>query len=148
MSLTGGDDFPAIATTVPSPVELRPNAGNAGGRDLLATLCFYFHFAVMLFILAGWAIPFGPAILFYLAFIPAVAVQWQFNKNSCVLNNIESLMRYGTWRAEQNAEEGAWLMTLIRNLTGIQLKPWQVDLITYGIMASLWGAGLSHLLWW
>jgi hypothetical protein len=148
MSLTDNDDFPAIATTAPSPVELRPNAGNAGGRDLLATFCFYFHFAVMLFILGGWAIPLRPVILFYLVFIPAVAIQWQFNKNSCVLNNIESLIRFGTWRAEQNAEEGAWLMTLIKNLTGIQLKPWQVDVITYGIMASLWGAGLSHLLWW
>jgi hypothetical protein len=39
-------------------------------------------------------------------------------------------------------------MTLIKNLTGIKLKPWQVDLITYAIMASLWGAGFSHLFWW
>jgi hypothetical protein len=133
------DDYPAIATTAPSPVEK---------RDLLGSFCFYFHFVVMIYILTGWAIPLAPVLIFYLIFIPAVCIQWQFNKNSCVLNNIESWLRYGTWRAEQNAEEGAWLMTLIKGITGIQLKPWQIDLITYGIMASFWGAALSHLLWW
>ncbi|HEX2593152.1 MAG TPA: hypothetical protein VHL34_16750 [Rhizomicrobium sp.] len=139
MSVTDEDDYPAIATTAPSPVEK---------RDLLGNVCFYFHFAVMIFILAGWAVPLAPVLVFYLVFIPAVAIQWQFNKNSCVLNNIESYLRYGTWRAEQNAEEGAWLMTLIKNVTGVQLKPWHIDVITYGIMGSLWFAGLSHLLWW
>ena len=39
-------------------------------------------------------------------------------------------------------------MTLIRNVTGIALKPWQVDLLTYGVMALLWIAGFSHLYWW
>ncbi len=139
MSMTNDEDIPAIATTAPSPLEK---------RDLLGNVCFYLHFAVMIFILAGWAIPLAPLLVFYLVFIPAVAIQWQFNKNSCVLNNIESLLRFGRWRAEQNAEEGAWLMTLIKNATGIELKPWHIDVITYGIMLSLWSAAFSHLMWW
>jgi hypothetical protein len=139
MTLSPDEDIPALATTAPSPLEK---------RDLLGNVCFYLHFAVMIFIVAGWAIPLRAALFFYLGFLPLVALHWQINKNSCVLNNIESFLRYGIWRAEQNAEEGAWLMTLIRNVTGIQLKPWQVDLITYGIMAVLWIAGLSHLYWW
>jgi len=139
MAATKDDDIPALATTAPSPVEK---------RDLLGNFCFYLHFAVLIFIVGGWAVPYPPVLWVYLAFIPAVAIQWQFNKNSCVLNNAESWLRYGTWRAEQNAEEGAWLMTLIRNVTGIALKPWQVDLITYGFMAALWTAALSHLYWW
>jgi hypothetical protein len=139
MSLAPDEDVPAIATTAPSPTEK---------RDLLGNICFYLHFAVMIFIVAGWAIPLRAVLFFYLAFLPLVAIQWQFNKNSCVLNNIESFLRHGSWRSEHNAEEGAWLMTLIRNVTGIQLRPWQVDLITYGIMALLWVAGLTHLYWW
>ena len=139
MSLSPEEDVPALATTAPSPVE---------PRDLLGNFCFYLHFAVMIFIVAGWAIPLHPVLFVYLGFLPLVALHWQINKNSCVLNNIESWLRYGTWRAEQNAEEGAWLMTLIKNITGIHLKPWQVDLITYGIMSLLWIAGLSHLYWW
>lgn len=140
MSLSPDEDVPAIATTAQSPVEK---------RDLLGNFCFYLHFAVMIYIVAGWAIPVRALLLFYLVFIPAVAVHWQVNKNSCVLNNAESFLRYGTWRSAQNAEEGAWLMTLIKTVTGIQLAVWQVDAITYGIMALLWLAGLSHLYrWW
>jgi hypothetical protein len=133
------EEVPALATTAPSPVEK---------RDLLGNFCFYLHFAVMIFIVGGWAIPYAPILWVYLAFIPAVAIQWQFNRNSCVLNNAESWLRHGTWRSEQNAEEGAWLMTLIRNITGIALTYRQVDLLTYGAMAALWSLGLWHLRGW
>jgi hypothetical protein len=139
MSLAPEEETPALATAAPSPTEK---------RDLLGNFCFYLHFAIMLYIVGGWAIPVHATLYFYLAFLPAVAAHWQLNKNSCVLNNIESFLRYGTWRAAENAEEGAWLMTLIKNVTGILLKAWQVDLITYGIMAMLWSAGFSHLYWW
>jgi hypothetical protein len=139
VSLAEDEDVPAIATTAPSAVEK---------RDLLGNVCFYLHFVVMVYILSGWIVPFAPALLFYAAFMPLVAIQWQFNKNSCVLNNIESLLRYGTWRAEQNAEEGAWLLTLVKNATGVALKAWQMDAITYGVMFVLWGAAVLHLLWW
>lgn len=140
MAVTPDEDVPALATAVPSePVR----------RDLLGNFCFYFHFAVMIYIVAGWAVPWAPQLYFYLVFLPLVALHWQFNKNSCVLNNIESYLRYGTWRAAQNAEEGAWLMHLIKNVTGVALKVWQTDALTYFVMAALWLAGLSHLEgWW
>ncbi|MBV8977134.1 MAG: DUF2784 family protein [Alphaproteobacteria bacterium] len=136
MSAAPEDDTPVLATAAPSPAEK---------RDLLGNFCFYLHFAIMLYIVGGWAIPWKPLLWFYLGFLPVVAAHWQINKNSCVLNNIESWLRHGTWRSEHNAEEGAWLMTLIRNLTGIALKAWQVDLLTYSVMAALWAGGLWHL---
>ncbi len=139
MSLAPEDDTPALATAAPSPDEK---------RDALGNFCFYLHFAIMIYIVAGWAIPVHATLYFYLAFLPAVAAHWQINRNSCILNNIESWLRYGTWRSVQNAEEGAWLKTLIKNVTGLDLAAWQVDLITYGIMALLWAAGFSHLRWW
>jgi len=139
MSLAPEDDTPALATAAPSPDEK---------RDALGNFCFYLHFAIMIYIVAGWAIPVHATLYFYLAFLPVVAAHWQINRNSCILNNIESWLRYGTWRSVQNAEEGAWLKTLIKNVTGLDLAAWQVDLITYGIMALLWAAGFSHLRWW
>ena len=140
MAVTPDEDVPALATALPSASEK---------RDLLGGFCFYFHFAVMIYIVAGWAVPWVPQLYFYLAFLPLVALHWQFNKNSCVLNNIESLLRYGTWRSAQNAEEGAWLKTLIANVTGVELAVWQTDALTYGVMAGLWFAGFSHLKgWW
>lgn len=139
MSLAPEDETPVLATAAPSPTEK---------RDLLGNFCFYLHFAIMIFIVGGWAIPWAPVLWFYLAFLPLVALHWQINKNSCVLNNIESWLRYGTWRSTQNAEEGAWLLTLVKNVTGIVLKPWQMDLVTYTVMALLWFLGFSHLRWW
>ena len=139
MSLAPEDDTPALATAAPSPNEK---------RDALGNFCFYLHFVIMIYIVAGWAIPVRATLYFYLAFLPVVAAHWQINRNSCILNNIESWLRYGTWRSVRNAEEGAWLKTLIKNVTGLDLATWQVDLITYGIMALLWAAGFSHLRWW
>ena len=140
MSLADDDEPPAAASALPSHV--------AEARDLLGNFCFYLHFAVMIYILIGWGVPLRPALIFYLAFLPAVAIQWQFNKNSCVLNNIESLIRSGQWRDPNNKEEGAWLQTLVHNATGVLLNAWQVNALTYAILSVLWFAGLSHLLWW
>ncbi len=134
------EEAPALASALPSEA--------AEARDLLGNVCFYLHFAVMIYIVIGWAAPVHAMLVFYLAFLPAVAVQWQFNKNSCVLNNIESLIRYGQWRDPHNKEEGAWLLTLATGLFGYPFKPWQIDAFTYFVLLVLWGAGLSHLLWW
>ena len=135
MSLSPDEDVPVLATAAPSPAEK---------RDLLGNFCFYLHFAVMILVVGGWAVPFHGFLLFYLVFVPLMAIHWQVNRNSCVLNNIESFLRYGTWRSERNTEEGAWLLTLIRNVTGIALKPWHTDLLTYGVLAALWLAALAH----
>src|SRR4029077_7262895 len=140
MSATDDDETPAIATALPSHA--------AEKRDALGHLCFYLHFAVMIYIVTGWLVPVSAALIVYLCFLPAVAIQWQFNKNSCVLNNIESLIRSGHWRDPHNKEEGAWLLTLATNVFGYPFKAWHIDVFTYALLVVLWSAGLSHLLWW
>lgn len=134
------EDSPALASTLPSEA--------AEARDLLGNVCFYLHFAVMIYIVLGWAVPVNAMLVFYVCFLPLVAIQWQFNKNSCVLNNMESLIRSGRWRDPHNKEEGAWLLTLATNLFGYPLKAWHIEVFTYFILVMLWSAGLSHLLWW
>ena len=118
------------------------------GRDLLGHACFATHVVIMLYIVAGWAVPFRGALVFYLVFIPAVALHWQFNKNACILNNLESLLRTGRWRNPQNHEEGAWLLTLVRGVTGLTFTPAQMDAFSYTVMAALWGVALLHLRGW
>lgn len=114
-------------------------------RDLLGNFCFYLHFAVMIYIVLGWLAPWHPLQFFYLAFLPAVAFQWRFNKNSCVLNNIESLLRSGRWRDPGNVEEGAWLLTLARVQLGLPVTARQIDIFTYVLLAVLWGLDLGHM---
>ncbi len=130
-----------------APEEEESGTAAAAPRDLLGNLCFYFHFAVMIYIVLGWAIPAAAALAFYLVFLPGVALQWMLNKNSCVLNNIESWMRTGAWRDPANREEGQWLLTLVKDVTGLEFTPGQMDVFTYCVLAVLWVAGLSHLFW-
>jgi hypothetical protein len=139
MSMAPEDKVPALATAAPSPQE---------ARDLLGNFCFYLHFAIMIYIVLGFLVPWNPALIFYLVFIAGVAAHWQINKNSCVLNNAESWLRHGTWRSQHNAEEGAWLKTLAHDALGLDLTQRQTDVFTYCVMATLWGLGLWHLLGW
>jgi len=124
----------ALANTTPAPA-----------RDLLGRLFFWLHFAVMLYILVGWAAPSRVALIFYEFFLPAVAAQWWFNQNSCVLNNLESKIRTGSWRSAANPEEGAWLLTLLRRWFGIPVTPFQIEILTYTVLALLWVTGLWRL---
>jgi len=119
------------------------------GRDALGWFCFVFHFVVMIYIVLGWLVPIRASLIFYIAFLPLVFVQWQFNKNSCVLNNIESLLRTGNWRSPVKSEEGVWLLTVVQGLTGWSwLTPRMMDVFTNSVMALLWLLGLSRLEGW
>ena len=117
-------------------------------RDLLGRACFWLHVAIMVVIVVGWTIPLRAALVFYLVFLPAVALHWRINRNSCVLNNFESLIRSGRWRDPTNREEGKWLLTLVHDVTGLEFTPAQMDGFTYGVLALLWGLGLWHLRGW
>ena len=107
--------------------------------------CHVLHFAIMLYIIVGWIAPWSGMLMFYVTLLPGVAIQWQLNKNSCVLNNFESLIRTGRWRDSGNEEEGAWLLTLARDTIGLQATPAQMDVFIYAVLALLWGLGLAHL---
>ena len=117
-------------------------------RDLLGQACFYLHFAVMIFIVAGWALPWRGVLWFYVAFLPGVVLQWRLNKDTCVLNNTENWLRTGKWRNKQaNPEEGAWVLTLARNVTGLAFTASQIDALTYGVLVLVWLLGFAHLFW-
>lgn len=117
-------------------------------RDLLGHVCFALHFAVMIYIVAGWLVPWRPALVFYLLFIPAIYMQWQANKDACVLNNIEGWLRTGRWRnADVNPEEGAWLLTLANNVTGLEITAFQINVLTYSVLTLVWLVALARLFW-
>lgn len=121
-------------------------ADAAPERDLLGQAFFWFHFLVLIYIVAGWSLPWRGSLIFYELFLPSIAVQWWFNQNSCILNNIESKIRTGSWRSTANPEEGAWLLNLIRSWLGIPVTPFQVELLTYGVLTLLWAVGLWRLI--
>ena len=115
-------------------------------RDDLATVFLTLHIVVLVYILIGWALPVGVGL--YIVFLPLMVLHWPLNRNSCALNNLESLIRTGHWRDPHNCEEGGWLKTLISGATGLELTSRQTDLISYVLIAGLWGLGLWHWLAW
>jgi hypothetical protein len=141
---TGANRVTSIPESEPASEPALPKAPLM--RDLLGNFCFYLHFAVMIYIVTGWLMPWRPLQVFYLLFLPAVAVQWWFNKNSCILNNIESYLRRGQWRDPTNVEEGAWLLTMARNLLGLKITPRQMDIFTYAVLMILWTLDLWRML--
>lgn len=116
------------------------------GRDPLGQFCFWLHVAVLIYAVSGWLITWRPALEFYLVFVPAIFVQWQLNRDSCILNNIESWLRSGQWRNSQaNAEEGAWLPMLASRLTGFNVTVFQTNLVAYSALALVWLLAFARL---
>ena len=101
----------------------------------------------MVYFVVGWLAPWHGALVFYLFFVPAVALQWQFNANACVLNNLESWLRNGQWRDPANREEGAWLASLAEDYLRFRPGPLAVEIFTYGVLLAFWAMALIHLLY-
>lgn len=117
-------------------------------RDALGQFCFVLHFLPLIFIVSGWLSPWRGLLIFYLVFLPAIFLQWKLNKSTCVLNNIESLIRTGRWRNPGNREEGAWLRTLVNDKTGWNLSRTSMDIFINAMLLFFWCAGFARLRGW
>ncbi len=118
----------------------------ATNRDALAWTCFLVHIAVLVYVVLGWGVPLRAWLLFYLIFLPIMVLHWKLNRDACILNNLENWVRVRRWRAtETNREEGAWLRTLLADVTGIALSRGQMDAVIYGAMGLFWLLALAHL---
>jgi hypothetical protein len=104
------------------------------------------HYAALGFALVGWAIPDRNMLIGYLAFLPLVALQWRINRDTCVLDNVESWLRYGRYRAGgANPDEGSFIANLIERVFGYRLTPRGAAWLVYGLMVVLFAAGAGHL---
>jgi hypothetical protein len=117
-------------------------------RDALGQFCFVVHFLPLTYVITGWLAPWHGALMFYLAFVPSMFLQWKLNKSSCVLNNIESLIRTGRWRNPNNREEGAWLRTLVNDRTGWNVSRTGMDIFINTMLVLFWLLGLARLEGW
>jgi hypothetical protein len=117
-------------------------------RDALGQFCFIIHFLPLTYIVTGWLAPWRGALIFYLVFLPAMFLQWKLNKRSCVLNNIESLIRTGRWRDPRSREEGAWLRTLVNDKTGWNLSRAQMDMFINAMLILFWAMAFARLRSW
>ena len=113
-------------------------------RDRLGLSRFVFHMALGTLVVVGWLISSTEALLFYLVLLPAMATQWAVNRGSCVVNNIETWLRTGRWRDQENGEDGRFLVMLSDWLFAIRPDPAALDSLSYSVVPFLWCLGLGH----
>jgi len=126
-------------------VDIQENAGPK--RDVLGLFCFGSHLALGGFVLAGWLIPSADVLLFYFVLLPAMAVQWRFNRRTCIINNFESWLRTGRWHDVNNPEEGGFLAMLCDWLFAVRPDAVFLDRLAYGSVLFLWLLGAGHVFW-
>ena len=113
-------------------------------KDRLGHSCLIFHLAVGAFVLGGWLISSTEGLLFYLLLLPAMVAQWAVNQGSCVINNIETWLRTGRWRDQENGEDGRYLAMLFDWLFAVRPAPAALDRLSYSVVLFLWVLGLGH----
>ena len=72
---------------------------------------------------------------------------------ACALGDctrIETLLRTGKWRSAPgaNSEEGGWIWTMARSITGWDISHFAMDVFIYCLMGTFFLLGLSHLERW
>ena len=117
-------------------------------RDALGQACYIVHFLPLIFIVSGWLSSWRGLLIFYLVFLPVIFMQWKLNKGTCVLNNIESLIRTGRWRNPSNREEGAWLRTLVNDKTGWNVSRSGIDIFINTMLVIFWCLAFGRLRGW
>jgi hypothetical protein len=115
-------------------------------RDALGWSCFLVHIAVLAIATLGWALPGRNWLAFYLVFLPLMVLHWKINRDACILSNLENWLRHRRWRMPlSNREEGAWLRTLLADVTGITLTSARMNAIIYGGIALFWVLAAIHI---
>ena len=106
------------------------------------------HYAALAFGAAGWAIPVKGVLIVYLIFLPALAIQWRLNQDSCLLDNLESWLRHGRFRAgPANPNEGAFLANLVHRVFAIRVHEPLASQLIYIAMGVFFLLGAVHLAW-
>ena len=106
------------------------------------------HYAALAFGALGWLIPVKGVLIAYLAFMALLVVQWRLNRDSCLLDNAESWLRHGRFRAgRDNPNEGAFLANLVHRVCGIMVHEPLASRLIYIVMAVFFVFGALHLAW-
>lgn len=114
-------------------------------RSALADAVGWIHTALIPYTLFGWVVPNPGWLKVHAVFVPLMVIHWRLNRNVCILTNLESFLRYGTWWRADEADQGGWIEGRIRAVTGRTPPPWLTDAITYGSLTLSTLASLIHL---
>lgn len=112
---------------------------------LLIFLLKIVHWAIVIYILTGWMVASAQWLGVYLVLVPIIVIHWRLNDNSCIINNIETLLITGKWRNESNPEEGGFVHTSFLKVFGWAPPARVFDQLIYVLMSVFWAA--AYIRW-
>jgi hypothetical protein len=113
---------------------------------VLLFLIAILHWAVVPYGLLAWLWPHPIWLAVHLVFIPAIIIQWQVNNGVCVLNSLESWLRTGQWRDEEDTHQGGWVSSILARYVGISLSDTSINWLVYGLLGLSWVISLVRIL--
>jgi hypothetical protein len=103
------------------------------------------HWMIVAYSLFGWLANSATGLVIYLIYLPTLMVQWHFNQNSCIITNVESKLKTGTWKIEGNPEEEAFVYSAFVKIFGRAPSAKAFDIFIRFVMAALWFVALLKL---
>ncbi len=117
----------------------------SGAVLLLVRLLQATHYAILAWALVGWMIPSNAWLTAYLICMPMIAVQWLLNRNTCIMNNLESWLTTGQWRDTADPNQGGFIAGVLDRVTGWRPNGHQTNMISYGLLAAFCLLAFAHL---
>ena len=105
-------------------------------KNILISLTKCLHFSILFFVVFGWMIPGQFWKIIHLIFVPAMVVQWQFNRGTCLLTNIENVLRGET--AEKQRQQGQFIKSLLGKCFDPLPSDRTLKIAVYGIVIAAW----------
>ena len=105
---------------------------------VLAFITHLVHWAVLLFVLVGWALPWKFALWFHALLIPMLAIHWLTNENRCFLTEIEEKFKASALHPQRPSNEEPFIGYIIRKITGKKLTEKALASVSYGVMTIVW----------
>lgn len=96
------------------------------------------HWVIVVYSVTVWLATSVVGLIAYLIWVPTMVIQWRFNENSCLVNNIESWLTTGKWRDEGNPEEGAFVRTALFRVVGCAPSKEVFDVLIRVLLLVLW----------
>lgn len=92
------------------------------------------HYAILFFIMLGWAFAQKGILIFHMVMIPLVILQWKINHGRCLLTDLEHHLMPTEEDQTDNESEG-FVARILRTLFKIELTPTQLMNFIYAVMA-------------
>lgn len=106
----------------------------------------YTHFAVLAFVVFGWAIPSTDVRITHLFVIPLLVFHWSTNQGACVLTQLEERLLRRPGLAVEHKNEGEFSRRLLEKaLGGRKISDRALKWTIYGVMLVAWSLSLCFV---